>query len=159
LLIGSVFIYWNVSRPVLQFDGSEAVDLVRYGDHTSGSVKLVINGNGRLIVESIKLDLVGVTLQILGSYPTTMDLPAHFAVYVSTDNPNTGKGSRLTIHLAGSWLLLGSSTRVDLHGRTASHFARILDGRVHLDDLIFRQVDHVVVFEQHVINDSSEHGR
>jgi len=116
LLIGSVFMYWSVCRPMLQFDGSEAVNLVAYGDHTGGSVKLVINGNGRLLVESIKLDMVGVTLQIVGSYPTTVDLPAHFAVYVGSGNPNTG--SRLTINLAGIWLLLGSSTWVDLHAET-----------------------------------------
>ena len=116
LLIGSVFIYWNVCRPVLQFDGSKAVNLVAYGGYTGGSVQLVINGNGRLIVESIKLDLVGVTLQIVGSYPTTMDLPAHFPLFAYTSD--TGKGSRLTIHLAGTWLFLGSSTRVDLHAET-----------------------------------------
>jgi len=123
LLVCSVFVYRNVSRPVLQFDGPEAIDLVPSPGRVCGSVYLVVNGNGRFVVESISLKLVSLpvshdSMKVAGSLPTAMDLPPHFSVYVCISSVDIGKGSRLIVDVTGTWVLLGLSERAELHTET-----------------------------------------
>lgn len=45
-----------------------------------------------------------------------------------------------------------------LHNLRRQHyFAGVVDGLVHLDHLVFGEVDHVIALEQHVIHESSDH--